>query len=413
MVATRTKDRQAAQTSPEAMAATVARADRRKRATAGTKSWKIAETIPGTFRVLTSSGGDYAVWYYLETDTWSCSCPDSSEAFGAAHRFGIECKHIFGVQARDDLVDPETEIPLSLMGQAMGEDTLPQTSHLLTLSVTDTVRRHTCSTCAHEEDMNMTSSAFIRGIAEALAAPFPVMVHAFKPGATSRDGKTALALTYVDSRLYQSRLDKVDPAWQSEYQVIALNDRILVNCRLTVCDVTREDVGECSLFTTSRGETVPEENAYTSAVAQSFKRVCAQFGLGRYLYELPKLWADYDQQKRCFTSNGLSKLRKALIKSIGEANTAGIAQTGPPVPTPESPTNGKASAEQKGAIGQMLTVLGYRDQAAQEGALAQAGLSSLDALTIEQANQAIARLEAATQKATQAHEATVADNGRS
>ena len=395
MVATRTKDRQAAQTSPEAMAATVARADRRKRATAGTKSWKIAETIPGTFRVLTSSGGDYAVWYYPKTDTWSCSCPDFSEAFGAAHKLGIECKHIFGVQARVDLVDPEANTPLSLMGQATGEDTPPQASH------------------PHEEDTNMTSNAFSREIAEALAAPFPAMVHAFKPGAISRDGKSALALTYVDSRLYQSRLDEVDPAWQSEYQVIALNDRILVNCRLTVCEVTREDVGECSLFTTSRGETVPEENAYTSAVAQSFKRVCAQFGLGRYLYELPKLWADYDQQKRCFTSNGLSKLRKALIKSIGEANTAGIAQTGPPVPTPESPTNGKASAEQKGAIGQMLTVLGYRDQAAQEGALAQAGLSSLDALTIEQANQAIARLEAATQKAEKAHEATVADNGRS
>ncbi len=61
----------------------------------------------------------------------------------------------------------------------------------------------------------------------------------------------------------------------------------------------------------------------------------------------------------------------------------------------------------------MLNLLGYRDQAAQEGALAQAGFSRLHELTIEHANQAIVRLEAATQKAMKAHEATVADNGRS
>ena len=30
-----------------------------------------------------------------------------------AHKLGIECKHIFGVQDRDDLVDPETKIPLT------------------------------------------------------------------------------------------------------------------------------------------------------------------------------------------------------------------------------------------------------------------------------------------------------------
>ena len=38
--------------------------------------------------------------------------------------------------------------------------------------------------------------------------------------------------------------------------------------------------------------------AWTSAVAQSFKRACASFGLGRYLYSLPRLWAEYDPQKK-------------------------------------------------------------------------------------------------------------------
>src|SRR5690606_29548632 len=34
------------------------------------------------------------------------------------------------------------------------------------------------------------------------------------------------------------------------------------------------------------------------AEAQAFKRACAKFGLGRYLYSLDARWVDYDQDKR-------------------------------------------------------------------------------------------------------------------
>jgi hypothetical protein len=389
MIATRTKDR------PAAQAATIARANRRKRGVAGAESWTFAETVPGTFRVLSSSGGDYAVWYYPETDAWSCSCPDFSGVFGAAHQLGIECKHIFAVQARDDLVDPETKIPLSLAEQATEEDALTQASP------------------SHEEDTHMTSTAFTEEVAEALATPFPATVHAFRPGAKSRDGKSALALIYIASHLYHSRLDEVDPAWQSEYQVIALDDRVLVKCRLTIRGVTREDVGEGAFSLTRREGTVPEENAYTSAATLSFQRVCAQFGLGRYLYELPKLWAEYDQQRGCFTTNGTTTLRKALRKLMAETDAARVVMTKPPKPIPESSANELANAEQKDAIGQMLHVLGYSDRVAQEDALAQAGFTNLDRLTIERANQAIARLELAIKKAKKARAVSLGDNGRS
>jgi hypothetical protein len=36
----------------------------------------------------------------------------------------------------------------------------------------------------------------------------------------------------------------------------------------------------------------------TSAASQAFKRACAAFGLGRYLYSLPQVWADYDQKSK-------------------------------------------------------------------------------------------------------------------
>ncbi len=44
---------------------------------------------------------------------------------------------------------------------------------------------------------------------ERLKAPFPVAAHYWKPGATTRDKKRALGLTYVDSRQYQTRLELV------------------------------------------------------------------------------------------------------------------------------------------------------------------------------------------------------------
>jgi hypothetical protein len=38
----------------------------------------------------------------------------------------------------------------------------------------------------------------------------------------------------------------------------------------------------------------------SSAVAQAFKRACAAFGLGRYLYHLLQMWGDYDSRRKAF-----------------------------------------------------------------------------------------------------------------
>jgi hypothetical protein len=142
---------------------------------------------------------------------------------------------------------------------------------------------------------------------ERLRAPFPMEAHDWKPGATTKDKKRALGLAYVDSRQYQTRLDEVDPEWSNSYTPLVVDGRIVVNCELTVLGITREDVGECSLR---------DDNAYTSAVAQAFKRACAQFGLGRYLYDVPQVWAEYDEGRRRFSDSGLKTLKQALAASI-------------------------------------------------------------------------------------------------
>lgn len=122
--------------------------------------------------------------------------------------------------------------------------------------------------------------------APALAVPFPASSVRLKPGAVNGARTRALGLAYVDPRAYQDRLDAVvgPDGWHTSYR--RLTDRAIV-CRLTILGVVREEVGEA-----------PEGNAnqYTEAVAQAFKRACAAFGLGRYLYQLPRLWFDYDPE---------------------------------------------------------------------------------------------------------------------
>jgi hypothetical protein len=132
-----------------------------------------------------------------------------------------------------------------------------------------------------------------------LRAPFPPDAIQWKPGATNRDKTKALALAYVDSRHYQSRLDEVAGAsWSDHYEVHA-NGSIIV-CSLTIDGTTRCDVGE---------KDAKDQNTVTSAKAQAFKRACAAFGLGRYLYDFPQEWVPYNERYRRIDDGGLGQLR--------------------------------------------------------------------------------------------------------
>jgi hypothetical protein len=129
----------------------------------------------------------------------------------------------------------------------------------------------------------------LREAASALASPFPMDHIEVRAGATTKDKAKALALPYADLRVYQERLDAVVGIenWSVEYRPTS-NGLI---CRLTILGVSKEDIGEAS------GD---GDNPATEALAQAFKRACTAFGLGRFLYNLPSVWAEYDEGKRNF-----------------------------------------------------------------------------------------------------------------
>lgn len=114
----------------------------------------------------------------------------------------------------------------------------------------------------------------------------PFTEHGFLPKAQS--GGKALALPFINSRDVQSRLDQVAGAdWSFDF--VPLNaEGTQVQGRLTIHGVTRCDAGEAN----------KEEEPLKSAVSDALKRCAVQFGIGRYVYELPQGWFGYDGQKR-------------------------------------------------------------------------------------------------------------------
>jgi len=138
-----------------------------------------------------------------------------------------------------------------------------------------------------------------------LRKPFHPSHVTWKPGMLSKDQGKALALAYADLRAYQNRLDEVcGMDWSVTYT--PWGERIV--CHLTIQGVTRSSSGEPD------SQSERSEIAGTAAEAQAFKRACAMFGLGRYLYNLPSVWVEYDLNTKHFTEKAKAKLEGIIVQ---------------------------------------------------------------------------------------------------
>lgn len=148
---------------------------------------------------------------------------------------------------------------------------------------------------------------------EQLRAPFRPEDIAWKPQTVDYKNKKALAVAYADPRAYVDRLNEVFGvgAWEDHYEFIATpftklikgkkawkeqpatEDKLIPgNKVLVVAEIRIKDLDIC---VSSTGDSdASDDNAATSAEAQAFKRAAMKLGLGRYLYELPKVSAAYD-----------------------------------------------------------------------------------------------------------------------
>ena len=120
--------------------------------------------------------------------------------------------------------------------------------------------------------------------------------------------KRGQLIAYADQRAYTDRLNSVfgEWGWTRDYDVqVAQNferrtasDKSQSAVAAKVVVVSRVTIHGLGTHTGVGEEWADDENAATRAEAQAFKRACACFGLGRYLYDLDKTWVDLDQSNR-------------------------------------------------------------------------------------------------------------------
>ncbi|MCD0170436.1 Rad52/Rad22 family DNA repair protein [Deinococcus sp. 23YEL01] len=123
-----------------------------------------------------------------------------------------------------------------------------------------------------------------------LQSPFPAHMVAWKAVAISKDRSRALLLAHIDARAVQDRLDAICPDhWEFSVEVVPGTPIPTVKGRLTVLGVSREDIGQA-----------PDGDLSTlkAAASDALKRCAVHFGIGRYLYDLPRTWGDWDDTKR-------------------------------------------------------------------------------------------------------------------
>lgn len=149
-----------------------------------------------------------------------------------------------------------------------------------------------------------------------LRAPFKPEDISWKPQTVDYKGKTALAVAYADPRAYADRLNEVlgVGGWSDSYHFIATPFNKYVKGKVAWGDkpatedkqipgnkvlcVATIDIKEFDIRISSTGDSdASDDNAATSAEAQAFKRAAMKIGLGRYLYELPKVTARFDKGK--------------------------------------------------------------------------------------------------------------------
>src|SRR5262249_15753836 len=120
--------------------------------------------------------------------------------------------------------------------------------------------------------------------------------------------KRGQLVAYADQRAYTDRLNDVFGEWgwtrnyvvqvaqNFERRARGIEQQTAVAAK--VVDVSQVTIHGLDSHTGVGEEWAADSKAAARAEAQAFKRACACFGLGRYLYDLDTVWVDLDPNNR-------------------------------------------------------------------------------------------------------------------
>lgn len=151
----------------------------------------------------------------------------------------------------------------------------------------------------------------------ALSAPFPGDAVHWRAQTLNREGTSAMALAYIDARDVMDRLDQVcGPAnWQDSYSETP-KGRLICTLSLRIGDewISKSD---------GAGDTDVEGEK--GAISDALKRAAVKWGVGRYLYDMPIIWAECE----FYEKNG-----KKMWKKWTDAGLRKLKGLGPATPAP-------------------------------------------------------------------------------
>ena len=179
-----------------------------------------------------------------------------------------------------------------------------------------------------------------------LAAPFDPSDIEWKPGATTRDKSKGLAMAYLNSRAVQQRFDDVcGPAdWRNEFREGPGGG---VLCGISV-RIDRED-GTAEWVTKWDGADNSQVEAVKGGLSGSMKRAAVQWGVGRYLYEIPSPWVRLDDRGRFAETPKIP--RQYLPKASGASANAPASSSTPARPSGASPSRSEGARPESSSAG--------------------------------------------------------------
>lgn len=125
-----------------------------------------------------------------------------------------------------------------------------------------------------------------------LTDKFPPDKIEWRIGTTNKDKTSAIALAYVTNRAIQERLDEVCGAenWKNEFIPWKENHQLCgISIKIDGEWVTKWDGAENTQVEPLKG-----------GLSASMKRAAAQWGIGRYLYDIPNQWYTIFQKGRSY-----------------------------------------------------------------------------------------------------------------
>lgn len=181
----------------------------------------------------------------------------------------------------------------------------------------------------------MTTQLTLASLKEALLQPFAPEVIQFLPKDVRKENGTCvcLALPYANKWVYEDRLNElVFGEWSSPYAPpYAQGNKLIIPATVVILGVAHTDYGEAFLEKTGKnGTTREDDNTATEAYSQAFRRACAKFFLGRYLYDLPRLTLPYDPNTHAIAVSKAERI--AWVEKLYQ--TAGLLQKQFPAASP-------------------------------------------------------------------------------